>query len=417
MPLFRSEVLEHRGTKAIGEILVSQPLSFSVIAVVSIAFSFCVLLLFAIGSYTKRSTVSGQIVAGHGTARVYPNGAGIVQATYVREGQHVKQGDLLFTLSSERESGRSGSSLATITDDIRQRQHSLEDEVTKTKTLQTGERAALESKAQSLSLELHSLYEQITRQQRRVEIATASVDRFKELVSQHFVSPAQIQDKEQDLLDQQLRLEALQRNRITTLQTLDSANSSLSMLPARQANELAVLTRQIDLAHQELQQSELSRQTNVVAPCDGTATAVLVDPGQFAAPDKALVTIVPSNSILGAELYAPSRAMGFVKIGDRVLVRYQAFPYQKFGSYTGEVESISRTALSNKDIGDGFREQSDATETFYLIRVRLESQAVHAYGSPVQLQSGMRLDADIFQETRRLYEWVLEPLYTISGRI
>jgi membrane fusion protein len=49
--------------------------------------------------------------------------------------------------------------------------------------------------------------------------------------------------------------------------------------------------------------------------------------------------------------------------------------------------------------------------------VKLDRQSVTAYGTEHRLQSGGALEASIVLETRRLYEWVLEPLYTITGRI
>ncbi len=56
-------------------------------------------------------------------------------------------------------------------------------------------------------------------------------------------------------------------------------------------------------------------------------------------------------------------------------------------------------------------------EPVFSITVRLNQQSVKTYGTELPLQAGMRLDADILQETRRLYEWMLEPLYSISGRM
>jgi membrane fusion protein len=109
-----------------------------------------------------------------------------------------------------------------------------------------------------------------------------------------------------------------------------------------------------------------------------------------------------------------------------VLLRYQAYPYQKFGHYEGKVVSVSRSAVSPGELpqqlagiasvtgvaaGPGAR----AGEPVYLITVSLERQTVDAYGNAVPLQPGMQLTADVALETRRLYEWVLEPLYTISG--
>jgi len=102
------------------------------------------------------------------------------------------------------------------------------------------------------------------------------------------------------------------------------------------------------------------------------------------------------------------------------MVRYHAYPYQKFGQQRGNVTSISKTTLSATELAsvtgtvpglglDG--------EQFYRIRVDIEAQSVLAYGKLRPLQAGMLVEADILQETRHLYEWVLEPLYSLTGKL
>ena len=122
---------------------------------------------------------------------------------------------------------------------------------------------------------------------------------------------------------------------------------------------------------------------------------------------------------LEAHLYSPSRAVGFVRPGQQVLLRYQAYPYQKFGHYAGVVANISRSAVSTAELPAqlaGIAGGVAGSDPVYRITVTLERQTVSAYGQPVDLQPGMQLEADIALETRRLYEWVLDPLYTVTGK-
>jgi membrane fusion protein len=68
-------------------------------------------------------------------------------------------------------------------------------------------------------------------------------------------------------------------------------------------------------------------------------------------------------------------------------------------------------------IGNASGSNPSANEPLYRITVNLASQTVNAYGKPQSLQAGMLLDADVLQDTRRLYEWVLEPLYSLTGKL
>ena len=157
----------------------------------------------------------------------------------------------------------------------------------------------------------------------------------------------------------------------------------------------------------EIAENDARRASTVTAPATGTVTAPT---GEIAEPverGQVLARIVPDDAVLEAELLAPSRAVGFVAAGGEVRLRYAAFPYQKFGQAPGNVVSVSEAPLAPTDARG---------EPVYRVVVALRSQAVMAYGTPRRLLPGMEVEADVLLETRRLYEWALEPLYALAGR-
>ena len=154
----------------------------------------------------------------------------------------------------------------------------------------------------------------------------------------------------------------------------------------------------------------------VKAPVSGVVATQIVKPGQAVQAGQPLLSLLPGDGKLEAELLVPSRAIGFIAPGDTVLLRYQAFPYQKFGHQQGRVARISRSALSGGELGTliGNAQQG---EPYYRITVALAQQAITAYGKPEPLKPGMLLDADVMGEKRRLIEWIFEPLYSLAGRL
>ena len=94
-------------------------------------------------------------------------------------------------------------------------------------------------------------------------------------------------------------------------------------------------------------------------------------------------------------------------------LRYQPFPYQRFGSYRGRIKEISRTLITPKDADLPVSLQ----ESVYRVTVALDAQRVKAYGEDMQLQAGTLLDADIWLDHRRIIEWVFDPLFSVIGRI
>lgn len=416
--LFRSEALAARQVTSFGQIVLIRPLSFSVMTAGALILATLLVAFFTWGTYTKRSTVQGQIVPASGLVKVYPLQAGILLKKYVTEGQTVKKGDVLFVLSSDRQSGSQGNIQAAISSNVAERRQSFEDELSKTALVQKDEYDALTKKIASLQSELSALGGQIDSQKSRVELAEESVVRYKGLLAQDYISKEQLQQKQEELIDQRLRLQSLERDQINLARDLADQKNALGTLSLRQQNQRAQLQRSISSTEQDLTESEAKRQLLVTAPEAGTATAVIGEVGQMADGNRPLVSIVPASTILEAHLYAPSRTVGFIKASDQVLLRYQAYPYQKFGHAKGIVLSVSRTALTANELATTLSSTSiGSSEPLYLVTVALSSQTVRAYGRPEQLQTGMLLDADVLQEKRHLYEWVLEPLYSLTGKL
>jgi membrane fusion protein len=121
-----------------------------------------------------------------------------------------------------------------------------------------------------------------------------------------------------------------------------------------------------------------------------------------------LLTIVPTSSLL-AELVAPSSAVGFIAPGERVLLRYDAFPYQHFGQYLGTVVDVSRAALTDEEI----KSLPIAAQkvTYYRVDVRPDDPYVNVDGREQPLRASMQVEAYVLLDRRRLYQWILAPVY------
>jgi membrane fusion protein len=115
---------------------------------------------------------------------------------------------------------------------------------------------------------------------------------------------------------------------------------------------------------------------------------------------------VPASSALQAELFVPTRAIGFVRVGQEVRILYDAFPYQHFGTYRGRIIKVSQTILIGSDISTPV----EIKEPSYKVTVALDQPDIDAYGESIPLQPDMLLRADIILERRSLLNWLLNPL-------
>ena len=365
------------------------------------------------GEYTRKAHVSGYLVPTAGLVKIYSRDIGTIVEKRVVEGQRVSKGDVLFVVSMERRSRESVDTQAAAMAQLEQRRSSLNTELQQQASLAAIENRSLRQQVTSTQNELAKLTLELETQEQRVAAAQDSLVRFRELLAQSLASQETVLDKSKDLLEQQGRLHALERSRIGLSQEIAGLRAQIDSVQLKAQTQRSAITRDMSQLTQELTEYESRRTIVVAAPSNGTATAALAELGQTANPGQPLVSILPENGELTAQLIVPSQSIGFLALGQTVALRYQAFPYQRFGSYRARVSEISRTLILPNEALLPIALKEPA----YRVTVTLDTQVVKAYGQDLPLQAGMLVDADIWLDRRKLYEWVLDPLYSVLGRV
>jgi len=415
MSLYRKQALAAQRSVGLGDIVLIRPVSFALVTFVLGGFVLAVCLFLAFGSYTKRATVSGQLAPDTGLLKLYVPQAGVVLERPVHEGQHVNAGDVLYVVSGDQQSAL-GDTQEAISGQIRQREDSLRLARQKTLLLQQSEHDTLAAGIGGLTSQLAAIDSQIAGQRSRIKLAEDSAQRYRNLMEKGYLSPEESDQKRAELLEQRNQLQALLRDRIGIAMDLSNRKATLADLTLRQQNQLAQLDRDLAGVAVDLTQSEAKRRIVVTAPQSGVLTAVTAEVGQAVDTRRPLAAIVPDGAKLLVELLAPSRAVGFVAPGDAVLIRLAAYPYQTFGQQRGVVQTVTRSALPEGQMNDGAAAQDDK-ESMYRITVSLETPARGPQGQTLALRPGMRLDADLLQQTRPLYQWAFDPAYRLSGKL
>ena len=412
-PLFREQAIEHVKARQYGTVILATPVSHRVLTSVFVAIALCILAFFVLFSTTRKAHAMGVLLPTSGVIRVTPVQTGIITDKRVREGQTVKAGQVMFVLSSERSGASRESAEKKISVLLERQLLSLRTELKQSEMQGMQRIAAARRRARDLAVESERTLLQIGLQKNRVSLAEQSFKRFAELEATKFISSAQLQDKQGELIDQRQRLADLERVHAASQRELAAAEADLTDLELQTQRERGALGRNLSSLEQTLTENEARREILVRAPVNGVVTAIAAEIGQTLAPSSTLASVLPEGAQLEAEIYVPSRSIGFVKPGMLVLLRYQAYPYQKFGQYRARVREVADTSMLPQELG---LPQSPSSEPIYRIRLTLDSQTITAYGKPLPLKSGMVIDSSIHLDHRRLYEWILEPLFSITGR-
>lgn len=410
--LFRQEALDHKRDTWLGEILLSRPTSFGMLTVMFLVVAVSILSYLVWGEYTKKARASGYLVPANGLIKIYPQQPGAVLALRVSEGQLVKKGDLLAIITTERTSIQ-GDTQIEIAKQLGLRRNSLLNEETKTHQMYVEQIASAKKRLVHLTQERDQLSRAAQTQEQRVGLSEVVVERNTQLFKEKFVSELALQDKRADLLDQQNRLHDLRRSKIANERDAVALQADINNFPMREQNEIAAMERSIAEITATGLENEARRESYLLAPQDGLITALQADQGKQVSPMQPLMSLIPSGTRLQADLYIPSRSVGFVRVGNSAQLQYQAFPYQKFGSHVGQVIKVSRTAVPAQELPF----PAPTTDVYYVVTISPEQDHVLAYGRKESLQTGMQVDADIWLDRRTLLEWILEPLYSVSGRV
>ncbi len=414
--------MEAAGQRAYGSITLAQPLSLKWLTIASVMMASAVAAYFAWGSYTRKVQVMGVLVPSQGVLKLASPQGGVLTFLKVSEGQQVKAGDVLFEISAQRNLVSAASVELQTAAQIERKKSSLENERSQQLQLLQEQKTGLERRAASMQGELEQIEQEILTQQNRLSLAEQNLKRHEGLVSQGFFSPLQLLQQQSDRLEQQARLQQLQRSRTTITRELNSIQAELKQIPLRMQAQLGTLERSLAGLVQERAENEARQSMQVRAQQDGVITGLTVASGAVIGAGAPLATLIPQNISLQAHLFAPSQAVGFIEPGQNVMLRYAAYPYQKFGHQEGRVMAVSKTSMTPTEAAAASGAMTSpsngqSNEPLYRVTVQLNQPHILAYGKAQPLAAGMALDASILQERRKLWEWVLEPLYSITGKV
>ena len=427
--LFRPESLRARELAWQGRPALAVGVPAALVSFASMVVAVGIAALITFGSYARRVDMEGSVLPSAGLMAISSPSAGWIAALAVREGQAVEKGALLYTLDLDTttEDGRTQQQIIntqTATRDM------LTQEVDRKIRMSEETRKQLRQKIENLKVQIDQLGGQITMHQGFFKTINKEYNLFLGLVERHQAALNEMQSREQAWMQAQSKLQELESSKLRLLGELNDAQYQLATVAISTADEIdALKTRILDI-DEKLANSKAHRSIEIHAPEAGVVTAIVGHPGQVVSTGAPMLKIVPQPAIMHAELLAPSSAIGFINQSDRVLLRYSAFPYQKFGEYWGTVVTVSDAALTPEEVQSllagaqpgkqglsGGVSPAKQLGPLYRVIVQPDSQFVNVYGEQHKLPASMPVQAYALLDRRLLYQWILEPLYDIGRAV
>ena len=320
----------------------------------------------------------------------------------------------LFSRSNSQQGLESGGTLATaLMASLDAQIQLISQQIDSEPTRIANEIVRLDASIETVKAQRDAIASQRALQVERIGWAPERQSALASLYQRGSVTKVALQEQEGIHLASRQSLADLDRQFAVTERDLEQSRLQREQLPVLQNERLSQL--RLSLADRERERAEAAARGAQVlrSPVNGRVTAMQINRGQMVDASRPLLTIVPEGAELKAELFVPSRAIGFVKPGQRVKLMIDAFPFQHFGTQQGVIDTVSQTVLAPNEILGAVALKEPA----YRVTVRLDRQTVAAYGQAIPLQPDMSLQADITLEQRSLIAWLLNPLISARGRM
>jgi hemolysin D len=260
--------------------------------------------------------------------------------------------------------------------------------------------------------------EEVNRARQLRAVAAEREGAYRELAKTGMVSRQGYLPHWQDLVDaestQRVRRQELRR----ASEEVPRARTRLeTLVESRRARLLADISERT--AEQAALEHDLVRLTQendlqiLRAPVSGTVQSILaVSPGSVVPAAQPIVSVVPDGAVLTVEAFIPPGDVGFLKPGQAVEVKVDAYPFERYGTLPGTLEWVSPDAeASDRDpINRQARVPAPNGVTGYRARIQLRRETLGTNSTQLAVRPGMTVRAEIQTDERRIVDYLLAPV-------
>jgi len=400
-----------------------------------------------IGRVDVVATASGKVVPSGNVKQIQPIEIGYVRAIHVTNGQHVEAGQLLVELDptlagaeaeqaskslmgAEVDAARNAALLGHLNgrssrfdapsgtpSDIASTQSQY---VRSAITEYEGERASLTQQRAEKVAELASVNAELAKLRNTLPIVEQQLEARRELTEKGYFSKIKLLEYEQLKIEHVQNIAVQQANAIKARATIADIDAQLARLRGSfgktAATDLAESQEKTGLAREEVTKSQRrAAYLQLRAPVSGTVQQLAISTiGGVVQPAQTLMIIVPDDATPVVEARIQNKDIGFIRQGQKVRVKLEAFPFTDYGIVPGVVESISRDAVDTSE--PGAAEQRDRNGRtvqpglVYTTRIRLLKRTIRAGGRDLPIGPGLAVQAEIRTGDRRIIQYLLSPV-------
>lgn len=407
--LFRQEAIEAGRHKLTGTVIAAVPPSSRLYTGLLLAAVLALIAFMSVGSFANKAQVRGTVTYSVSAASVVAPRAGKIIELHVREGEKVAKGAVVATLQIAQGRDAGGEGIASQLAEIEAQYRELERQKGLSDTLGQTEVGSLRTQKAGLTQSLASLERQKGLVASQIRLLEEKHQRAVRLAKQGASTKQEVEDLQADVLGRKIDLEAINERIIAQRETLRTVEAQIASRAIGADQSGSEITQRMAALAEERARLLREDKLQLTAPMAGVIGDLPARAGVDVRDADILATVIPEQSQLEVELFAPTSAVGFVKAGQDVRLMFDAFPYQKYGTGSGTVTWVSQVP-TDMPASLGAGGVAVPAEPMFRVRVRINGEAQQNRVFADRLRAGMTLSANLILENRSLWSVIFDPV-------
>ena len=419
--LFRQEAINYQKAKWMGKALLIKGYSAWFVFLLSIVFIIVLVLAVIFGTYTRRINVPGEITTQPRAINLFSTQQGFIITSHVKVGDKVKKGDPIYELDVSQTTQLGNVTQKTI-ESINNQIKNISEII---ETLKKNKQITLNALKQQID-EYNKFHQDslllVKNAEKGMSEMYESMQNYADYQRRGLINNEQFNNQRYLYYQQQNSYQLLQNQIIQENLSIIQLNSELVTKIADFDNKISEYQFQLNALQRQLTEVNAKGTLIVSAPSDGRIESLSVTEGQMVKTDDSLAQLIPANTdSYNLVLWAPNESVPYISINDKINIRYEAYPYQRFGQFSGKIMSISNVPASSQEMStyssSPLSRNNINYQAYYKVIVSLDKQQMAKFNNKIKLTNGMKADITLFLEKRPIYQWMLSPFYDIQKSI
>ncbi|HBA7003239.1 TPA: HlyD family efflux transporter periplasmic adaptor subunit [Escherichia coli] len=337
-----------------GDVIVTTTYSQRAIITCSVFIFICVLLFISIADYTQKRTVNGIVYPDKGIVNIKSKQSGTLSAFYIKGGDYINTGEKLFSIDA-----------SSSTQYFRNNEENYRELLSKLREVSGRE---TQDNINTLNARKKLTEEQIDQTRNSIAIMTNQVrlldaaiqsqqvtfDRIQDAYKKKYVSDIEKNNAEMQLIDKKMQRQSINNEISSREGQIISLKKELDDTIDRIKNIQNEDKKESLQSLMKLYGIASDTESVLRAPVAGKVAEIVERTGRFVNAGDTILTVIPQGSVNQIVAFISPELIGEIKKGTKVALKYDSYPYQRFGVEHGVIIDISRVPLQPEDIYTNF---------------------------------------------------------------